>query len=45
MANLHLRRPPTYTRIRDVEQGSDGALYVLTDRDGGRIVRLVPENK
>jgi len=31
------------TRIRDVRQGPDGALYVLTDRDGGRIVKLVPK--
>lgn len=28
------------TRIRDVRQGPDGALYVLTDGSGGRIVRL-----
>jgi glucose/arabinose dehydrogenase len=31
------------SRIRDVQQGPDGALYVMTDRDGGRIVRLVPK--
>jgi glucose/arabinose dehydrogenase len=30
------------TRIRDVKEGTDGALYVLTDRDGGRVIRLVP---
>jgi aldose sugar dehydrogenase len=30
------------TRIRDVREGTDGALYVLTDRDGGRVVKLVP---
>jgi glucose/arabinose dehydrogenase len=30
------------TRIRDVKEGPDGALYVLTDRDGGRVLRLVP---
>ena len=30
------------TRIRDVKEGPDGALYVLTDRDGGRLLRLVP---
>jgi glucose/arabinose dehydrogenase len=33
------------SRIRDVQQGPDGALYVMTDRDGGRIVRLVPTKK
>jgi glucose/arabinose dehydrogenase len=31
------------TRIRDVREGPDGALYVLTDRDGGKIVKLVPK--
>ena len=30
------------TRIRDVHQGPDGALYVLTDGNEGTIVRLVP---
>lgn len=29
-------------RIRDVVDGPDGALYVLTDADDGRILRLVP---
>ena len=29
-------------RIRDVRDGTDGALYVLTDRDGGKVLRLVP---
>ena len=29
-------------RIRDVREGPDGALYVLTDRDGGKVVKLVP---
>jgi aldose sugar dehydrogenase len=33
------------SRIRDVQQGPDGALYVLTDRDGGKIVKLVPKKK
>ncbi|MFT3665154.1 PQQ-dependent sugar dehydrogenase [Piscinibacter sp.] len=28
------------TRIRDVRQGPDGALYALTDGGGGRIVRI-----
>jgi aldose sugar dehydrogenase len=31
------------TRIRDVHEGPDGALYVMTDRDEGRILRLVPK--
>ena len=29
-------------RIRDVRQGPDGALYLLTDNDAGRILRQVP---
>jgi glucose/arabinose dehydrogenase len=31
------------TRIRDVKEGPDGALYVLTDRDGGKLLKLVPK--
>ena len=30
------------SRIRGVAEGPDGALYVLTDGNGGKIVRLVP---
>jgi glucose/arabinose dehydrogenase len=30
-------------RIRDVRQGPDGALYVLTDNDKGRVLKLVPK--
>jgi glucose/arabinose dehydrogenase len=29
-------------RIREVEQGPDGALYVLEDGDGGRLLKLTP---
>ncbi len=29
-------------RIREVEQGSDGALYVLEDGSGGRLLKLTP---
>ena len=32
-------------RIRDVREGPDGALYVMTDRDGGKILRLVPKQR
>ena len=32
------------TRMRDVRQGPDGALYVMTDGQDGRILRLVPKN-
>ncbi len=31
-------------RIRGVNQGPDGALYVLTDGAGGKILRLVPKH-
>jgi glucose/arabinose dehydrogenase len=30
-------------RIRDVRQGPDGALYVLTDNSDGRVLRLMPQ--
>jgi aldose sugar dehydrogenase len=29
-------------RIRDVRQGPDGLIYLLTDNPSGRIVRLEP---
>ena len=32
-------------RIRDVRQGPDGALYLLTDQANGRLLRLVPAAK
>jgi glucose/arabinose dehydrogenase len=31
------------TRIRGVNEGPDGALYVLTDGAGGKILKLVPK--
>ena len=31
-------------RIRELEQGPDGALWVLEDRDGGRLLKLTPRN-
>jgi len=31
-----------HERIRDVRQGPDGALYLLTDNEAGRILRLSP---
>ncbi|MCM2342611.1 PQQ-dependent sugar dehydrogenase, partial [Rhodoferax sp.] len=30
-------------RIRDVRQGPDGLLYVLTDQARGRLIRLLPD--
>jgi aldose sugar dehydrogenase len=29
-------------RIRDVRQGPDGAIYILTDSSNGRILRVTP---
>jgi glucose/arabinose dehydrogenase len=34
---------PKPERIRDVRQGPDGALYVLTDSKQGRILKIVPK--
>jgi glucose/arabinose dehydrogenase len=31
------------TRIREVEQGPDGALNVLEDGKGGRLLKLTPK--
>ncbi len=35
--------PPQAERIRDVRQGPDGALYVITDVAKGRLLKLVPK--
>lgn len=32
-----------YARIRDVEQGPDGALYLLTDEVNGKLIKLLPK--
>jgi glucose/arabinose dehydrogenase len=29
-------------RVRDVEQGPDGYLYLLTDEKNGRLLRIEP---
>ena len=31
-----------FGRIRDVRQGPDGLLYLLTDADDGKLIRLSP---
>jgi len=33
---------PLHQRIRDVRQGPDGLLYVLTDEDDGALLRIEP---
>lgn len=35
-------RWPMGARIREVEEGPDGAIYLLEDGDGGRLLRLTP---
>jgi len=35
-------RIPIGERVRDIRQGPDGALYLLTDEDAGRLLRLAP---
>jgi glucose/arabinose dehydrogenase len=30
-------------RVRDVQQGPDGLLYIVTDEDDGRLLRVVPK--
>jgi glucose/arabinose dehydrogenase len=35
---------PARERYRDVEQGPDGAIYLLTDSAKGRILKLVPKS-
>ncbi len=32
-------------RFRDVEQGPDGALYLLTDEQDGKLLRLIPKRQ
>ncbi len=34
---------PLHQRIRDVRQGPDGLLYVITDEDDGVMLRIEPE--
>ena len=35
---------PQRERLRDVRQGPDGALYLLTDNQKGRVLKLVPKS-
>ncbi|PVV26105.1 MAG: hypothetical protein B6D74_01950 [gamma proteobacterium symbiont of Ctena orbiculata] len=29
-------------RIRDVRQGPDGLIYLITDEENGKLIRLIP---
>jgi glucose/arabinose dehydrogenase len=35
-------RIPLGVRIRDVDVGPDGAVYMITDASNGRVLRLAP---
>ncbi|MHA6280254.1 PQQ-dependent sugar dehydrogenase [Salinimicrobium sp. CAU 1759] len=37
-----VERIPLSVRVRDVEQGPDGTIWVLTDEDNGKILQLKP---
>jgi len=37
-----VERIPLTSRVRDVEQGPDGSIWVLTDEDNGKILQLKP---
>jgi glucose/arabinose dehydrogenase len=47
MENGRVTREERYlgglARIRDVQQGPDGLLYVVTDEDNGQLLRVVPK--
>ena len=34
---------PDVGRVRDVQQGPDGLLYIVTDEGDGRLLRVVPK--
>ena len=40
-----VERFPMGSRIREVEQGPDGAIWVLEDGDGGRLLKITPIKK
>ena len=39
---VHEERIGIGKRVRDVREGPDGALYLVTDEDAGEILRVVP---
>ena len=39
---LHEERIGVGKRVRDVREGPDGALYLVTDEEAGEILRVVP---
>ena len=50
MANGRVTKEERYLgdmneRIRDVQQGPDGLLYLITDSDDGQVLRLVPAGR
>ena len=43
VAGQELLLEDLHQRIRDVRQGPDGAVYLLTDQKNGQILRLTPK--
>jgi len=41
---IYEERIPLHARIRDVTEGPDGAIYVVTDETSGKLLRLTPVN-
>jgi glucose/arabinose dehydrogenase len=41
-AGTELRRYQMNDRIRDIEEAPDGAIWVIEDGSGGRLLRLTP---
>ncbi len=41
-ANDNDQDPPVTPRLRDVRTAPDGSVYILTDGEGGKVLRLVP---
>ena len=37
-----VERVPFEERVREIVEGPDGALWILEDGDGGRLIRLTP---
>lgn len=37
-------RYPMGKRVREVEEGPDGAIWILEDKEGGRLLKLVPKS-
>jgi len=36
---------PIGHRVRDLREGPDGAIYLVTDKGNGKVMRVVPEGE